>query len=102
MFFCASGCSRHVPRAPPFQQALFGINPGVTILVEFDHIDKRPTKPATPGDRRASEALPIFEGSEVCTARRLEYDALLPLLCFSANQSEMGESTTGGKLSSAT
>ncbi|CAM9468496.1 unnamed protein product [Ectocarpus sp. 6 AP-2014] len=45
-------------------QALFGFNPGVTILVEFDHIDKRPTKPSTPGDRRASEALPIFEGSE--------------------------------------
>ncbi|CAN0197194.1 unnamed protein product [Scytosiphon promiscuus] len=45
-------------------QALFGFNPGVTILVEFDHVDKRPTKPATPGDRRASEALPIFEGSE--------------------------------------
>lgn len=35
------------------------------MLIEFDHIDKRPTKPATPGDRRASEALPIFEGSEV-------------------------------------
>lgn len=47
------------------QQALFGFNPGVTILVEFDHVDKRPCKPATPGDKRASEALPIFEGSEV-------------------------------------
>lgn len=32
-------------------------------------MDKRPTKPATPGDKRASEALPIFEGSEVCNAR---------------------------------
>lgn len=51
--------------APILQQALFGFNPGVTVLIEFDHIDKRPTKPATPGDRRASEALPIFEGSEV-------------------------------------
>lgn len=50
------------------QQALFGFNPGVTVLVEFDHVDKRPTKPATPGDRRASEALPIFEGSEVHAA----------------------------------
>ena len=48
------------------QQALFGFNPGVTVLIEFDHVDKRPTKPATPGDKRASENLPIFEGSEVC------------------------------------
>lgn len=38
--------------------------------MEFDHVDKRPTKPATPGDRRASEALPIFEGSEVHTTVR--------------------------------
>lgn len=48
------------------QQAFFGLNPGVTVLIEFDHVDKRPTKPATPGDKRASETLPIFEGSEVC------------------------------------
>lgn len=47
------------------QQKLFGFNPGVTILIEFDHVEKRPSKPATPGDKRASEALPIFEGSEV-------------------------------------
>lgn len=52
------------------QQALFGFNPGVTVLVEFDHLDQRPSKPATPGDKRASEALPIFEGSEVIHAER--------------------------------
>lgn len=37
----------------------------MTILIEFDDVDKRPSKPATPGDKRISEALPIYEGSEV-------------------------------------
>ncbi len=65
----------HLPRSPaPFvhycaacslQQALFGFKPEVTALIEFDHVDKRPTRPANPNDKRASEALPIFEGSEV-------------------------------------
>lgn len=51
--------------------------------MEFDHADKRPSKAATPGDKRGSEALPIFEGSEVRVRSGIcLWDALFHARCF--------------------
>jgi hypothetical protein len=46
-------------------QAWFGLQTGATILLEFDGADSRPSRPPTPGDKKATERLPIFVGNEV-------------------------------------
>ncbi|CAM9565727.1 unnamed protein product [Phaeothamnion confervicola] len=54
--------------ANPLQQALFGLNPGATILIDFDNADKRlfrapPAPPDGRGVKHADQLL-IFQGNE--------------------------------------
>eukprot|EP00611_Tribonema_gayanum_P023097 TRINITY_DN4792_c0_g1_i1.p1 TRINITY_DN4792_c0_g1~~TRINITY_DN4792_c0_g1_i1.p1 ORF type:complete len:300 (+),score=137.08 TRINITY_DN4792_c0_g1_i1:218-1117(+) len=44
--------------------AWFGLQPGATVLLEFDGAERRPSRAPPPGDKKALERVPIFVGNE--------------------------------------